>query len=177
MLIQWLMAILLMLTGPVFGSGNSSLAVLSPANEPGTRLVVRGQLFDPSGTKPAAGVSVYAYHTDTEGHYNKRGTNEPRLRGWVTTDAQGKFELRTIRPGSYPGRRDPAHIHFNAWGGGYPKQWLDELQFDDDPKVTAELKERSRAKGKFAPIVTTTRDAKGVLHATIHLRLSERSNF
>ena len=177
MLIQWLIAMLIIFTSPLFGSGSSSLAVLSNGSEPGTRLVVHGQVFDPSGTKPVAGVSVYAYHTDAKGRYNSIGKSEPRLRGWVTTDAQGKFELRTIRPGSYPGRRDPAHIHFNAWGGGYPKQWLDDLNFADDPKVTPDLHERSRAKGRFAPVVTTTRDAKGVLHANINFRLSNRSNF
>ena len=177
MLIQLLIAALLIVTAPLFGSGSSSVATLSDAKEPGTRLVVRGQVFDPSGTKPVAGVSVYAYHTDAKGYYNRIGASDPRLRGWVTTDKDGRFELRTIRPGSYPGRRDPAHIHLQAWGAGYPKQWLDELQFADDPKVTPELHARSRAKGKFAPVVTATRDGKGVLHATINLRLRNTSNF
>lgn len=159
------------------GKPQGPVATLAPPSEPGTRLVVKGQVFDPSGTKPVAGVIVYAYHTDAAGVYNKPGVREPRLRGWARTDAQGRFELRTIRPGSYPGRRDPAHIHFEVWGAGYPKQWVDELQFTDDPKVTQEMLAKSRAKGKFAPIVTPARDGKGVLHATISMRLRNESNF
>jgi protocatechuate 3,4-dioxygenase beta subunit len=117
------------------------------------------------------GLTLYAYHTDTTGDYGLLGNMNPRLRGSVVTDAEGRFELRTIRPGSYPGRKDPAHIHFEVSGAGYPKQWVDELRFADDPKVTAEHRAESRAKGKFAPIVATTRDDKGVLHANINIRI------
>lgn len=148
-----------------------SVATLAAPDEPGERLIVRGRVFDPSGTRPVAGVTVYAYHTAVDGRYNVPDAREPRLRARVTTDREGRFELRTIRPGSYPGRRDPAHIHMQVSGGGYPEQWVDDLEFSDDPNVTAERLAASKAKGRFAPIVTTTRDANGVQHATINIRL------
>jgi protocatechuate 3,4-dioxygenase beta subunit len=116
-------------------------------------------------------VRVYAYHTDATGVYNVHGIKEPRLKATVVTDAQGRFELRTIRPGTYPGGGVPAHIHFEVSGAGYGKQWPDEMQFADDRYVTKQDLAASRAKGKFGSIVTTTRDAAGVLHAAINIRL------
>jgi protocatechuate 3,4-dioxygenase, beta subunit len=167
----WMLLIPIAGAALLAGSSGSHVAVLATDKEPGSRLIVSGQVFDPSGTKPVAGVRLYAYHTDATGVYNKPGLQEPRLKATVVTDARGRFELRTIRPGSYPGRTDPAHIHFEASGAGYDKQWPDELQFTDDPNVTPRMLAESKARGKFASIVTPRRDARGVLHATLNIRL------
>ena len=155
----------------LLAKASPSIGVLVSEQEPGTRLIVSGRVFDPSGTKPVAGVRVYAYHTDASGVYNKPGIKEPRLKTTVVTDAEGRFELRTIRPGSYPGGGVPAHIHLEVSGAGYDKQWPDEIQFADDRAVRADELAASKAKGTFGSIVTPTRDAKGVLHATINIRL------
>src|SRR5258708_2980480 len=89
----------------------SSVERVAPATEPGIPLTVHGTLVDPAG-KPAAGVEILAYHTDVKGLYSEPGAADPwRLKGWVVTDAQGRFELRTIRPAPYPGGQIPAHIH------------------------------------------------------------------
>lgn len=149
-----------------------SRARLAPPGERGTPLVVEGRVFDPTGTRGVAGVRLYAYHTDAAGVYGDKGTDDPRLKGTVTTDGEGRFQWETIRPMPYPGGGNPAHIHIQASGGGYPEQWVDELQFSDDPWLTPSQKAASRQKGKFAPIVTPTRDSKGVLHATFNIRLS-----
>ncbi len=157
-------------------SSRGSVATFTPAGEPGTPLIVAGRVFDHTGTRAVAGVKLYAYHTDAKGLYGTFGNLRPRLKATVVTDSKGHFEWRTIRPMPYPGGGNPAHIHIQASGGGYPKQWVDELQFSDDPYVTAEQKAQSQKKGKFAPIVPTTRDARGVLHATCNIRLSNNSS-
>jgi protocatechuate 3,4-dioxygenase beta subunit len=120
-------------------------------------------------------VTVYAYHTDATGRYNKPLAIQPRLRATVVTNGEGRFELRTIRPVGYPGRRDPAHIHFQLQGGGYPKQGR-ALEFTDDPRMTPARLAEERSKGKFASIVTPKRDARGVQHANINIRLENESN-
>lgn len=122
----------------------AAVATIAPKDEPGTRIVVHGTVVDKTTNKPVPGVVVYAYHTDAKGLYNKKGIQDPRLRGWVTTDGNGRFELHTIRPGSYPGSLNPPHIHFELSGAGYPKQW-DELTFvplsrSKDAKITIKLK-------------------------------------
>ena len=54
----------------------------------------------------------------------------------MKTDAEGRFEYDTIRPGSYPGSTIAAHVHHQAWGSGVPPQWVSDLNFADDPFVS-----------------------------------------
>ena len=125
-------------------------AVLAPASETGTRLVVHGRVFAPDGATPVPDVIVYAYQTDARGYYSERRGEPPRLRAWVRTDRDGRFTLETIRPAAYPGRTVPAHIHFLLWGRDRAPQWNTELLFDDDPLVSERQREESGALGTFA---------------------------
>jgi len=155
----------------------SSAGVIAGPSEPGVRMVIDGQVFAPDGVTPAPGVIVYAYQTDNTGEYRNDASRVARLHGWARTDAHGHFELRTIRPAPYPGRGIPAHVHFHVWGGGYPLQWTDELQFADDPLVKASDRETSRSRGKFGNISAVTRDAGGTQHATINFRIRAETNY
>ena len=121
---------------------------IAPPEEPGDPLVVSGQVFDPAGVKPVPGVVVYAYHTDIKGLYTPSGAQRPpRLQGWARTDADGRYEFRTIRPAPYPGNGPPAHVHFYLSGAGYPQQEAEELQFADDPRVGADASARRASRG------------------------------
>ena len=122
---------------------------LAAAGEPGTRLRVEGLVFAPDGTTPAAGVFVYAYQTDATGVYAPAG-RPPRLRGWMRTDSDGRFAYDTIRPAPYPGGRNPAHVHHQLWGAGWPAQWGNDLLFEDDPLVPEAERRRSASLGAFA---------------------------
>ena len=51
------------------------------------------------------------------------------------TDAQGRFEFRTIRPGSYPEGGVPAHIHLIFTTTCCGRQ-ASEMVFEDDPLIT-----------------------------------------
>jgi protocatechuate 3,4-dioxygenase beta subunit len=146
--------------------------VIAGPNEPGERLLVRGRLFAPDGERPAAGAILYAYQTDVTGVYNRDRdpAAPPRLRGYMKTDAEGRFEYDTIRPGSYPGRTVPAHVHHHAWGGGWPTQWLTELNFADDPLLTAADRNRSQQAGRFAWVLAPRRTAQG-LEVELNIRL------
>ena len=110
-------------------------ARIAPETEPGTPLNIRGQVVDANG-RPVQGAIVFAYQTDRGGLYDEpaRGAHSWRLRGWARTDAEGRYEFATIRPGSYPGRRVPAHVHFNIYVGDV-RYGAGELRFDDDPLV------------------------------------------
>jgi protocatechuate 3,4-dioxygenase beta subunit len=145
-------------------------ARLAGPDEPGERLIVTGTVFRSDGTTPAAGAIVYAYQTDKDGEYRNKPWGGPRLQGWARTDSAGRYELVTIRPGSYPSRDTPAHIHFQLWDGGLPRQWNEDLLFQDDPLVSDSEKRRSAAAGRFAWVAAPRRDASGVLHATHDIR-------
>jgi protocatechuate 3,4-dioxygenase beta subunit len=143
--------------------------------EPGEPLVVSGQVFQPDGRTLAPGVVVYVYHTDAKGLYNPQRGAPPRLRGWMKTDAQGRYEYRTIRPAPYPGREIPAHVHTQLWGGGWPAQWNEDLLFADDPFLKEAERRRSASLGTFAFVCAPHREA-SVLRCAHNLRLKPQGD-
>lgn len=153
------------------GSASWQADLVSPA-EPGERLVVSGRVLDAAGA-PAAGVLLSVYHTDAAGYYS-RPTSDPRrarIRGAVVTDGAGRYELRTIKPGSYFDRAQAAHIHVHLDGGGHPEHWVDSFLFAGDPYLAAHELDRSRAAGRFGHLMALRRDAAGVLHGARDFRL------
>jgi protocatechuate 3,4-dioxygenase beta subunit len=156
----------------------TSSAGLVSDKEPGTRLVVEGRVFAPDGKTPVAGIYIYAYNTDAEGYYSAAKTfYPPRLTGYVKTDKDGRFEIRTIMPGRYPGAHVPAHIHFNLWGAGYPFQYADEMRFAGDSYLTPVMIEKDKKSGEFALIRPVTSGPDGTLHSTVNLKLIAHTNF
>ncbi len=85
------------------------------ADAENSRLKVTGTIYRPDGETPAGDVILYIYHTNAEGVYPTRGDESGwgrrhgYLRGWIKTDADGKFSFYTRKPGSYGS--GPAHIH------------------------------------------------------------------
>jgi protocatechuate 3,4-dioxygenase beta subunit len=159
-------------------AGTTSTATIVPPAEPGDSLIVSGCVFAPDGEHAVAGVIVYAYNTDKNGLYSPDGkVGHPRLKGYMKTDAEGRFELHTIVPGRYPNMHIPAHVHFNLWGAGYSVQWTDDLRFAGDSYLTEAMQKESAARGKFATIRPLTKDSTGVYHCEINLRLQDKSNY
>jgi protocatechuate 3,4-dioxygenase beta subunit len=153
----------------------SSSERIAPATEPGTPFLVRATLLDPAG-KPAAGVQVFAYQTDRTGIYAAPGAADPwRLKGWAVTDAQGRFEFRTIRPGSYPEGGVPAHIHLIFTAACCGRQ-TSELVFDDDPLITKEFRERERNPNIFV-FGRPTQKADGSQEVGYAIRLRSKGDF
>lgn len=154
------------------GGGESppSRITIVPSGEPGTPLVFSGTVYRPDGTTPAPGVVLYVYQTDATGIYGPPG-RAPRLRGWLRTDAGGGYEVRTIRPGSYPSGGIAAHVHTQLWGGGAETQWNSDLLFAGDPDLSPRELRESESAGRFSSICTPTRDADGTLRCRLDLRL------
>jgi protocatechuate 3,4-dioxygenase beta subunit len=114
---------------------------LSPSGEPGPPLHVSGVVVAGDGT-PVTGASIYAYQTDAEGYYGVKPASDsgnPRLKIFLRSDANGAWAFDTIRPGSYPSSRAPAHIHFEVSAPGYAPRFF-EIVFEGDPFVTADMR-------------------------------------
>jgi len=151
---------------------------IAGADEPGQPLIVTGGVFAPDGKTAASGVTVYAYNTDAQGYYGENQAEfPPRLYGWTKTDTDGRFELRTILPGCYPGMHVPAHIHFSLWGAGYPLQWVEELRFEGDRYITPAMLRQAENDGEFRTIQRLVLGEDGMLRCSYKIRLQSRSNF
>ncbi len=136
--------------GPYHVSGMTELkdGNLNSTNLPGVPIEISGHVYDGlDATKPLAGAAVEIWHADSDGSYHPNGNGpaskykaeEIALRGFVLTDAEGKYRLDTIYPGEYSGRT--RHIHFKIRGGNKPELTTqlivpakpgDTLTFDND---------------------------------------------
>ena len=64
--------------------------------------------------KPLAGALLDFWQADDKGHYDNSGF---RLRGHQFTDAEGRYRLRSVVPGVYPGRTRHIHVKVQPRGG------------------------------------------------------------
>lgn len=120
------------LLGPFWRAGAPACAPgdsIARAGTPGLPLEVGGTVFD-AGGRPAAGAVVDVWQASPVGLYENQDPDQPdmNLRGRYTTDAQGRYRLRSVRPAGYPVPTDgpcgellraqrrqpyrPAHLHF-----------------------------------------------------------------
>ncbi len=160
-------------------SNPSSHARIAPVNEPGQPLRLWGKVTDRRG-HPQPGVIVYAYHTDKGGRYPTTiahpggiRTRHGRLRGWARTDARGQYQFDTIRPGSYPGRDIPEHIHMQVIEPGRATYYIDDVLFRDDPKLTAQqVRELSQGRGGRGVTAPTESNGNWLVRRDIELGLN-----
>jgi protocatechuate 3,4-dioxygenase beta subunit len=151
-----------------------SKIVIAPVGEPGEALVVTGRVFGPDNKTPVKGASIYVYHTDVRGYYSGETTNSstPRLRGYIRTDDQGRYEYRTIKPGPYPQARVPAHIHYVVTAPGYSEKVF-EIVFEGDPFISSEIRQRAKDEESIFSLRTAERDSSGTLRCVQDIRLKK----
>ncbi len=139
------------LLGPFWRQGaphveNGGSIVRSPT--PGTPLFFTGHVRDTEG-KPIDGANVDVWHASTKGLYENQdpAQAEWNLRGRFTTNEQGDFWYRSIKPSGYPvpagGPTElllnvqhrhpfrPAHLHALIYKEGY-KTIATQVYGDDD---------------------------------------------
>jgi protocatechuate 3,4-dioxygenase beta subunit len=147
---------------------------IAPASEPGQRLLVTGTIVGTDGKTPLANMRLSVYHTDDAGYYSRPvdDSRNARLRGSLVTDASGRYEIRTIWPGHYPGGGNPRHIHVHLAGPDTPEHWIDSFLFEGDKYLRSVEVERSAAAGKpFAHVMSMTRGEDGLIRCARDIRL------
>ncbi|WP_435353463.1 hypothetical protein [Emticicia sp. SJ17W-69] len=133
---------------------------ISSNEEAGKHILIKGRVLDQKG-KPIPNAFIHVFHADSKGYYaptdsvnNSMAENDPRLFGFLRTDNSGSYEVKTIRPASYPkqynGRTIPQHIHFRIIAEGFAERNI-QMVFEDDPAMSPYWKEW--AKNLNYPIV------------------------
>ena len=122
--------------------------------KPGTECVLYGRVTDVHG-KPLADATVSVWQTSADGLYDiQEDATATDYRGVFSTDANGLFAIRTVKPRGYSipmdgpvanmvraqGRHGmrPAHIHFLVGAPGY-RELVTALYLRDDPHLADDV--------------------------------------
>ncbi len=103
------------------------------------KLILTGKVYQLDGKTPAPNVIVYYWHTDDKGLYSsnsetpKEVKEHGKLRGWVRSDENGNYKIKTSRPAAYPNQDIPQHIHLSIKEPDINNEYFADLYFDDDP--------------------------------------------
>ena len=141
-------------TGPVFGHD-----ILGPLDNDlihnfakdgmsaiGQRIIVHGRVLDERG-RGVPGVLLEFWQANAGGRYRHKKERylaplDPNFGGCgrTITDGEGRYELRTVKPGAYPwpnGVNDwrPAHIHMSVFGHGFAQRLITQMYFEGDPMI------------------------------------------
>lgn len=132
--------------------------------EQGEPLIISGTIYAPDGKTPLSEMNLSVYHTDATGRYSTSGgdNRNTRINGTMRTNADGRYEFRTIKPAPYPGGGNPAHIHAYISGPDYPEYWIESYVFEGDPFINENMKRNAAGQGNFSFILALKRDKEGV---------------
>ena len=133
-------------------------------------MIIDGTVYKPDGKTPAPDTLLYIYHTDSEGHYGRKGQHRHgRYRGWMLTGEDGKYAFWTIRPAPYPNRGGPAHVHMTVTGLDRNEDWVDSIKFEGDPLLKPS--DISTKRGGFRNVIRLEKDSEGIWRGTRNLIL------
>ena len=142
----------------------TSVDTLPGYEKSNSKLVISGTVYKFDGKTPAPNVIMYFYQTDENGIYVKRGDEEGwakrhgYIRAWVKTDENGIYKIYTLKPGSYPSRTEPAHIHLTILEPNGKYYFADSYYFKDDPLLTESIVNNADQRGGDGIIDLQLRD-------------------
>ena len=123
---------------------DSDLIIQHDGEPIGERIVVSGHVYDTAG-KPLANTLVEIWQANAAGRYLHTWDRWPAPldpnfsgAGRCVTDAHGRYEFTTIKPGPYPWGNHhnawrPAHIHFSLLGRAFAQRLVTQMYFPGDP--------------------------------------------
>jgi protocatechuate 3,4-dioxygenase, beta subunit len=149
---------------PIYGwwpiaETDSDLTRQHPHEPQGQRIIVAGTVTDESG-RPVAGALIELWQANAAGRYHHVKDDHPAPLdpnftggGRSITDAEGRYQFTTIKPGAYPWRNHhnawrPAHIHFSLFGSTFRTRLVTQMYFPEDPLLA------------FDPMFQSVRDAR-----------------
>jgi protocatechuate 3,4-dioxygenase beta subunit len=149
------------LENPVYGhdigEADNDLTRQHSGDPQGERIIVTGRVVEEDG-RPVPNTLVEIWQANAGGRYRHEGDQHPAPldpnfsgAGRTLTDADGKYEFVTVKPGAYPWKNHPnawrpAHIHFSLFGRAFSSRLVTQMYFPGDPLF------------EFDPIFQSVRD-------------------
>ena len=149
------------LENPVYGhdirEADNDLTRQHSGDPQGERIIVNGRVVEEDG-RPVPNTLVEIWQANAGGRYRHEGDQHPAPldpnfsgAGRTLTDADGKYEFLTVKPGAYPWKNHPnawrpAHIHFSLFGRAFSSRLVTQMYFPGDPLF------------EFDPIFQSVRD-------------------
>ncbi|HSD28218.1 MAG TPA: protocatechuate 3,4-dioxygenase subunit alpha [Vicinamibacteria bacterium] len=130
--------------GPFFSIGFDWLmrGDLAPEGVLGERVTVEGRILD-GDAQPVPDAVLELWQADAHGKYaHPEDTQDkpldPAFRGYgrVSTDGDGRFRFRTVKPGPVPGPAGKAqapHVLVSVFARGLMKRLVTRMYFPDEP--------------------------------------------
>lgn len=107
------------------------------------KLKITGIIYESDGKTPAKNVMLFIHQTDENGNFELKRQNKKRYvhhRGWIKTDADGKYTFYTFVPGKYLYTNELKQILPIVKEPNKPEYKIDTFLFDDDPKLTGKCR-------------------------------------
>ena len=120
--------------GPYYLPDVPQRSDLDTAGDDGIPLSLSGIVRDAAGCVTLAGAVVEIWHANPDGEYDN--TETANYRGWVESDAEGRYSFQTLVPGRYLNGDmfRPSHIHMKVWLEG-TERLTTQIYFADDPNL------------------------------------------
>ena len=109
----------------------------------GERIIVHGRVLDGDG-RPIPDTLLEVWQANAAGRYAHDADRHPAPMdphfsgvGRCLTDAEGAYQLVTIKPGAYPWRNHDnawrsSHIHFSLFGRSFTQRLVTQMYFPGD---------------------------------------------
>lgn len=139
---------------------------LAPADEPGTRMIISGRVFNLDCSEFIPDTVVDVWHANDAGQYDNNSYN---LRGFTKSNAQGFYMFETVKPGKYLNGSEfrPSHIHFKIKPPAF-ELLTTQLYFEGDTSIPGDAA-ASITSGTYDAtnrIIPLTMNAEGKLEGT-----------
>jgi protocatechuate 3,4-dioxygenase beta subunit len=109
------------------------------------KLKITGIIYESDGVTPAKNVLLFIHQADENGNFELKRENKKRYvhhRGWIKTDADGRYTFYTFVPGSYIYGNELKQILPIIKEPGKPEQKIETFVFDDDPLLKDACREK-----------------------------------
>lgn len=139
----------------------------------GTRIVLKGRVFNSDCKTILKDALVEIWHCNTEGEYDN-DSKEFRHRACLITNENGEYSFTTILPGKYLNGElyRPSHIHYRVTEKN-SKELISQIYFKGDPHIIKDPW-ASQEKAKHRILEISPEDIKGNLTIKFDIYLKER---